>query len=313
MKYVAAVDSAWGAQAVHRMSTSGLPASAVVMTSPELRRMWGRLDPDHAVALFDRLDTLPPDPGTVLFVGADGPEWAAETETAYRRIMVTVVAAAPYRLGDPVQWAVLTGAPLRLDIADVDEKLGHLCCLAAADLLVDGLAYAEVAALIAETLVRLVQSPELPASACRPDCRPAVPAPSASESLILDWAAEAEQIVRTVRASVPDVAPARTWLRDFPVSIGGARIHDHARPPLPPGTVLESSSDQIIVTTGSGLVAISGIRDLIGPLDPGLLAPGLRLGVDPQAEVLSLRRRVSDLEEVVTWLARDARQGGGTA
>lgn len=118
----------------------------------------------------------------------------------------------------------------------------------------------------------------------------------------LDWDRPAHAIVNLVRAWGHPAPGARTWWAGGPLTVSQASIVD-GDALSPPGTVLAVDSAGVVVAAADRAVRVTGLRDIIGPVAPQQIQTGQRLGLDPVDEVVDLRRRIVDLENIVALLA----------
>jgi hypothetical protein len=248
-----------------------------------MRRQWLELAGDRPLPLD--ADGAPPD---AVLAGAGAP--VADGP----RLVLRVTCEDGMPVDDPLRWSVLNGHR-RLVVS--------LCDLPPEKVDVPG-DYFAAAVTVAVAVRRLLDDVDL-AGEREPD----PPGPVLSldrRALLIDWAAPAERVVRTVRAGEPRLTAAWTYLDGFPVSVGKARVSATDDQHVAPGTIVRCG-DATIVQTGRGQVRVGAVSDMIGPIKPARLAPGMRFGVDPVEEVVALRGRIADLERVVGWLTRDQR------
>lgn len=305
MTVVVVVDSAPSARMASRLVQSDTPVIPVVADDAGVRRMWTRLLGQAGVPDVDALPSAF-EPVRVLAFGSRPAAELLEGRDGAARFVVSLSTGSPYELGDPLWWAVLHGLPvLTLHVTRVDVGFEHEACVAQVKVDIAELAYADAAAAAAEALVSVLSEADSHARVCAKDCRlPHRPNTAVIPSAV-DWNRDAAHVVRMIRAGDPDVAPVRTWLRGFPVTLSGARVQDTAALSVTPGTIVRITDDEVLVAARTGIVAVAEARDLIGRLDLSLLSVGIQFGVDPHDEVTELRRRLTDVEEVLKWVTRD--------
>ncbi|MFI6316854.1 hypothetical protein ACIBG8_05010 [Nonomuraea sp. NPDC050556] len=197
---------------------------------------------------------------------------------------------APGLPGDPLAWAILAHEPsLLLELRDPHNVTSFKVELDGkdGDVLAD-----EIAARVDGLLGSGVSTHTPHAALLWP--------PEWDE---IGWERPTRDIHATIRAAR---LPGRTaWTRHDGVklAIGTGAQQTGTVPACPPGTVLARQGDGLVVRTGDGALVVSGLRDLIGPVSPDTVPVGARLGGDPAAELIELRARVRDLEQVVGRLA----------
>ncbi|NRQ37367.1 hypothetical protein HII36_36855 [Nonomuraea sp. NN258] len=307
MSNVCVAGQGWSALLAARLLGLGVSIGALAPGSDGVRRLWSRLPGTGSVQVLDGDGPAAPVKRVLLADDGPVPPWVtAEEDPAVVRLVIGLGDAAAPMPGDALRWAILSGAgelPVRL--TTVDRELRQVSSVAVSSVPVSGLGYAQAAERVAEAVAGGLESvgdPSGDGRARHPFAGRFTPA----AALDIDWAAPAERIVRLVRAGIPELAPTRTWVEDVELFPGRARVLDGPAL-LPPGTITAGDSAEIVVSAGDGLVGLSEIRDVIGPIGHDLLPPGRRLGLDQAAELVRLRRRVRDLEEVARWLAEDRR------
>jgi hypothetical protein len=287
MKLHAFVHNEWMALVVAQLVRLDAPVSAVVAVA-SMRRQWCNLAGNRALPLGSEGG---PAPDAVL-VGVGAP--AADEQAHVSRIVLRVLTEDGVSVDDPLRWSVLNGHR---------QLVVALQNLPPAKVDVPG-DYFAVAVAVAAAVRRMLDDVDL-TEAGEPEPAPLGPVLSLDRrTLLIDWTAPAERVVRTVRAGQSHLTAAWTYLDGFPVSVGKARIWATVDQNVAPGTIVRSG-DATIVQTGRGQVRVAAITDMIGPIQPIRLTPGMRFGIDPVEEIVALRGRVADLEQVVSWLTRE--------
>lgn len=290
MKLHAYVHNEWMALVVSQLVRLDAPVSAVV-AADGVRRQWRRLAGDRPLPHEDG----DPAPDAVL-VGAGAPP--GDERPRPPRIVLRLLSEDGVPVDDPLRWSVLNGhRQLVVSLHDLPPLKVDGCC-----------DYFATAVNVAVAVRRMLDEVD-PAAVDEPES--ASPGPVLSldrRTLLVDWTAPAERVVRTVRAGEPRLSAAWTYLDGFPVSIGKARIWVTDDQNVAPGTIVRGG-DATVVQTGHGQVRVADVTDMIGPIRPDRLTPGMRFGIDPVEEVVALRGRVADLEQVVRWLTRDRDRG----
>ena len=291
MRLLAFVHNEWTALLAAELVGGSAPVVAV-RTTEEMRRPWQRQKAATLVPVADG----PPAVDAVL-AGRGAP--LDDLPPEITRLVVAMDCEDGVAVDDPLRWSVLNGyRTVRLHLRGstvLVDIAGHGY----------GAAVTAVAAAVLSMLDDVSGLDGLGSTAdvaAPADAPAAVALPVDRAHLMIDWSAPADQVARRVLAGADAITAAWTYLDGFPVSIGAAEAiagRDHN---VAPGTVVDRDGAWVTVQTGGGQVRISGVRDVVGPIKPALLRPGLLLGPDLVTEVVSLRGRVADLERVLDWL-----------
>lgn len=337
MALLGIVDDEWPVRTIARMVIDGAEIAAVLPLNLDARRLWLRLarsaspaapggDPAESPGEAERLsqvtllpvpedptDLTPPPCTGVLVVGAARPR-ARLAERLPEVPRFVALAAGPDRVqtSDPVHWCLRTGGDtLRVRLTRGDAALSALTPLDETEVTLTGLGYGAGVDAVAAGLTPMLRGATGHAGAgaaeSAAEAAEAVPdrLPIGREQLRIDWAASAQDIVRLIRSSAGRSTAAWTYLQGVQVSPADADLAPGPDGLLPPGTLMARDGGRVVVQAGSGLVGVTGLRDSIGAIPPGLLRPGLRFGVDAADEVRTLHRRVADLERTLQWLLTD--------
>jgi Formyl transferase, C-terminal domain len=284
MRLHAYVHNEWTALVVSQLLRLNAPISAVAMVDG-MHRQWHNLSKE-----LPHDEDGEPD---AMLVGAGAP--AADDRADPARLVIHIATEDGVPVDDPLRWSVLNAnrqlvlclrglPPAKVDVCD--DYFGTAVNVALV-----------VRPMLDEVKLAEVVEPEV-----------AQPGPVLTldrHVLRIDWMASAKRVVRTVRAGEPRLTAAWTHLNGFPVSVGKAWVWGLADQNVAPGTIVRSGGDATVVQTGHGQVRIAEVTDIIGPLQPVRLAPGMRFGIDLVEDIVTLRGRVADLEQVVRLLTRD--------
>jgi Formyl transferase, C-terminal domain len=306
MKLLSVVHDEWSAAITDRLADSGL-VGVVAPTDYGAERLWGKCP------MAARLGQIePPAPGAEPLTGVDEvlvygrpalPDWISSALGPVPWFQVTAAGESGLVISDPVHWCLRHGQPdFRLRLHRSGADLPDTPVLAEARVELPSQDYAAGISTAADQLAALL--PVAREAGEPPPGRAGSldPLPLDRLALRIDWAASADAVSRLVRSGAGRLTSAWTYLNGYPVSIEAAQPVRMAPSTVAPGTVIRGESSGVIVQTGSGMVRVSQIRDALGPLPMTAFRPGLRLGIDHDEELRTLRRRVADLECTVMWL-----------
>ncbi|WP_433493630.1 hypothetical protein ACQP26_19665 [Micromonospora sp. CA-248089] len=309
MAILMVVTRKWTARLAKRLAAVGVPVAAVAITDPTLRQWWlkGESAVTGAPALMAAEQPVAVgEPVTVLAeLTDDVPEWVLRrTGPSAERIRFSVQHEGKLTASDPVHWMIRNG--LGGGAVVLDDATGGVGTSSSA-FTIPRVSYVETISAVATALKEALHQRKKAVG--QMDGKVLVssyPTDRLSYPILktyVDWQADAEAIVRLVVACRGGSSPALSDLKGFCVTIGRARFHGTTSYNVPPGVVIGYENRSILVQSGSGVVALDDVRDLVGPVAPEMVPVGTRFGIDPAEEIRDLRARVADLEYLTHWLA----------
>jgi hypothetical protein len=308
MSVVVLVNSPWTRRLAAGLVAAGAPVTAVAYDLPDAPSTAPRQPVAGVPTLTaSTVDTAGSEPPTAVLCAHDArvPHWLTLRFGDLRRIRFEISHPGIVVADDPVWWMVrnrIRAGSLRILGNCNDNGNGAEQPFTLAPLDTYAQALDVVAGSLAQTLKRIALGPGDGAAGQHPTDPIVGRAVLPHRPAYLDWSAPAEDVVAAVRAA-PATDPARTYLAGSEVTVARARVNpaDHCN--VTPGTVVAHDDGWVVARAGTGLVAVTDLRDLVGPLRPDLLPVGTLLGVDASAELAQLRARIVDLEYAVAWLA----------
>jgi hypothetical protein len=308
VKSVLVVGSPSAVLVAQRLIESGFGVVAVVPAGPAAVTA-AALTPAVAVLVTDRLEVGPDEQLISVFAEPvefaewlEPPESPGSPEPVREQVPVlTVRAEHPGLPADPIARAILNraGCPVRLERPG---RPAHRIEVPTA-----GATAAQVAVHLADACGPLLQPAQRGSAArstpvqFRLPTAESLPWPASWDEI--DWTQDARTVAALIRATALPGRGAWTWWGPIRLGVGGVAEADRAPDPgVPAGTVLAPAG----VATGAGAVRLTALTDGIGPLDPGQVTAGERLGLHPAQELVVVRHRLAELENAVALLVERA-------